>query len=353
MSQLLRILAIDGGGIRGIIPAQILVALEEKLRRLTGDENSRVADYFDLIAGTSTGGILTCLFLCAEGDTSRPSYSATDALDLYFDHGRDIFDLPLSHLLISVSGLNDEKYPAAGLEKTLESYFGDIWMHQLLKPCLITGYDIRRRRAMFFTQHDAQQTKTRNFLVRDVARATTSAPTYFEVASIYSQTNISYPIIDGGVFANNPTLCAYAEARKLFGARAAEMAILSLGTGRVRKPYFYDIAKDWGAVGWMRPLVDIMMSGASETVDYECKVAFEAVGVPQQYLRINVDLDRLPPGVTWEMDNADDRNLRGLHELGAECAERLDDKLDRFAELLIHTGPQNAATRPAAKDWKT
>ncbi len=64
--KLTRILSIDGGGIRGIIPGQILVILEEKLKKATANENARIADYFDLIAGTSTGGILACAYLCPD-----------------------------------------------------------------------------------------------------------------------------------------------------------------------------------------------------------------------------------------------------------------------------------------------
>ena len=63
MSKLTRILSIDGGGIRGIIPGQILVALEQKLKERTHNDNTKIADYFDLIAGTSTGGILTCIYV--------------------------------------------------------------------------------------------------------------------------------------------------------------------------------------------------------------------------------------------------------------------------------------------------
>ncbi|MEQ8787340.1 MAG: patatin-like phospholipase family protein [Pirellulaceae bacterium] len=335
MAKLTRILAIDGGGIRGLIPAKVIGALESRLQKLSGDEDARVVDYFDLIAGTSTGGVLACLLLCPDGETSRPRYSGPELADLYLSHGAEIFSVSLFHRLLSAAGLGDEKYPADGLERVLRNYFGDLWMSQLLKPCLITGYDIRRRRATFFTQHDARQTPARDFLVRDVARATTAAPTYFEAPLIRSRTEIGYPIIDGGVFANNPSLCAYAEARKLFGYRAAQMAILSVGTGAVRKSYFHEEAKDWGAIGWMKPLVDIMMSGVSETVDYECRQAFEAVNVPEQYLRINVEMDRLPPGVSSDLDDAQDRNLRGLAELGAETAERFSTQLDNFAQLLI------------------
>lgn len=347
MARLTRILAIDGGGVRGILPARVLCALETRLQQVTGSEGARLADFFDLVAGTSTGGILACLLLCPDGVTSRPRYSAPDLAELYLNHGAEIFSIPLFHRLVSAAGLGDEKYPAAGLERVLKHYFGELWMSQLLKPCLITGYDIRRRRAVFFTQHDARRTPARDFLVREVARATSAAPTYFEVPLVRSRTDIGYPIIDGGVFANNPSLCAYAEARKMFGYRAAQMAILSIGTGAVRKSYFHEEAKDWGAIGWMKPLVDIMMSGVSETVDYECRQAFEAVGVPQQYLRINVEMDRLPPGVSSDLDNAQERNLRGLCELGTETAERFSRQLDDFARLLIEAGSRDDAADPA------
>jgi patatin-like phospholipase/acyl hydrolase len=110
---------------------------------------------------------------------------------------------------------------------------------------MITAYDIQRRCAKFFTQIDARNDPAQDFLVRQVARATSAAPSYFEVALARSSTKVDYPLIDGGVFANNPAMCAYAEARhKLPGLPSAEnMAILSLGTGYVKKPYQYTTAK--------------------------------------------------------------------------------------------------------------
>ena len=216
----------------------------------------------------------------------------------------------------------------------LADYFKDHWMSELVKPCMVTSYDIRRRRAMFFTQHDALKGPARDFLVRDVARAASAAPTFFEAPMIESRSGVHYPCIDGGVFANNPALCAYAEARTHFGVRASQMAILSVGTGEVDMPYHWSEAKDWGAVGWIKPLIDIMMAGVAETVDYECRLAFDAVGSPHQYLRLNVPLRDLPPGVSSDMDDASPGNILGLRELGREVAERRDADLTRFARLL-------------------
>lgn len=334
MSGLTRILCIDGGGVRGAIPARILVELERRLQVRTGNEDARIADFFDMIAGTSTGGLLSCLMLFPESN-GRPRYSAEEALEVFVNYSSEIFSIPMFHRLLTAGGMREEKYPDSGLLRVLERCFGDKFLSDLLKPCLLTAYDIRRRQAMLFTQLDAAKRPAKDFRLVDVCRATTAAPTYFELAYIRSRTDVSYPLIDGAVFANNPTLCAYAEARRQFNVRAANMAILSLGTGDVLTPFSYSEAKSWGPIGWARPLVKIMMSGAAETIDFECATAFEAVGVRDQYLRIDIRLDRMPVDSSTEMDDARPQNLAALTELGAEAVERQSRELDDFVELLV------------------
>jgi patatin-like phospholipase/acyl hydrolase len=290
--------------------------------------------FVDAVQVRRTGGLLACLHLCPDSATKRPRYSAQEILDFYIADSPKIFSIPFSHRIRSAAGFADERYPAAGLEGVLERYFGSTFLSELVKPCLITAYDIRRRRAILFTQHDAIDRTPKDFLVKDVARATSAAPTYFEVARVKSRSGVSYPLIDGGVFANNPALCAYAEARTHFGVRAADMAILSIGTGTVTKPYPYEEAKDWANVAWIRPLFDIMISGLSETVDYECRLAFDAIGAPEQYLRVNISLDRLPPKTTSDLDDASSESMNGMVEMGAEAAESMSRELNAFAGIL-------------------
>ncbi len=261
--KLTRILSIDGGGIRGVIPGQVVVQLEKKLQKFSGNPHARVSEYFDLMAGTSTGGILTCVYLCPDDDDPKKSrFSASDAVDLYNKKGGRIFDLPFLHKLRTAGGVFDEKYPAGTMEELLKEYFGEIKLSQLIKPCLITAYEITRRAAYFFTQLDAAKHEGFDFLVCDVARATSAAPTYFEAIKILSVSGVPYTLVDGGVFANNPAMCAYSEARKIVfdehrvKPTAAEMLILSLGTGYTRKPYKHEKAKDWGAVQWIKPIID-------------------------------------------------------------------------------------------------
>ncbi|QIA07714.1 patatin-like phospholipase family protein [Draconibacterium halophilum] len=333
----MRILSIDGGGIRGIIPGQILVALEEKLKQQSNNEDAKIADYFDLIAGTSTGGILTCIYLCpSESDPLKAKFSASDAVDLYIENGDEIFDITLKQKIKSAGGVIDEKYSAKELEESLKDYLGDLKLSELIKPCLVTSYDLRRRKAHFFRQHSAKTDNANDFLVREVARATSAAPTYFETAKVKSISAIPYPLVDGGVFANNPSLCAYAEARNLKGKpKAKDMFILSLGTGKVEKPYYYKQAKDWGLVQWVKPIIDIMMSGVAETVDYQLAQIFDAVGKPNNYVRIDPDLRN----ASHEMDDASIENLKELKIAGQICSEENDALFNRVAKKLISMTP--------------
>ena len=334
MAELTKILSIDGGGIRGIIPGQVLIFLENKLREKTGNPDAKIGEFFDLIAGTSTGGILTCIFLCpGEGDSSgKPRFSAQEAVDLYLDRGDDIFDLSLWQKIGSLGGVIDEKYNADGLEDALLEYLDGLKLSDLLKPCLITAYDIEHRCAKFFTQHDAVKDQSQDFYLKDVARATSAAPLYFEAAKIKSMNDEPFPLIDGGVFANNPALCAYAEVRHKFDnhPKAKDMVILSLGTGYIKKTYPYDKAKDWGALSWIRPVIDIIMSGVSETVDYQLSQIYDAVDCEKQYVRINSDLQYANP----EMDDISSGNLDNLKREGIRIAAEFEPQLDDFVEYL-------------------
>jgi uncharacterized protein len=334
--RLCRILSIDGGGIRGIIPGLVLARLEEQLQVMSGSQK-RLAEYFDLVAGTSTGGILTCIYTCPdESDPAKPRYTAREAVDLYLENGGDIFHRSLWQKIARAGGYLNEKYPSTGLEKALSEKIRDLELKQLIKPCLITSYEINRRYAHFFTQHNAARDEAYNFSVKDVARATSAAPTYFEAASIRSKTNDKYALVDGGVFANNPTLCAYAEARSMRfdhienNPTAAGMFILSLGTGSFEKPFTYEKTRRWGAVRWIKPLIDIMMSGVSQTVHYQLKQIFDAVERPGQYIRIDPELTRV-----IDMDDASDNNLEILKEIGLATAEEFKTELEQVAGLLI------------------
>ncbi|MDD5093802.1 MAG: patatin-like phospholipase family protein [Dehalococcoidia bacterium] len=335
MAKYFRILAIDGGGVRGIIPAQVLASLEDKLKKESGNPDIAIADCFDLVAGTSSGGILTCIYLCPRPDDPlRPRFSAEQALQFYFEAGAKIFHLPLWHKFNSLGGVINERYPADGIESELKSLFHDLRLRDLVTPCLITSYDIERRDAYFFSQQAARRTPARDFFLRDVSRATSAAPTYFDVAGIKSGAGVHYSLIDGGVFANNPAMCAFAEGLVMRGPRKCDprdILMLSLGTGAVKTPLRYGRARNWGAVQWMRPLVDVMMSSVSETVDYQLRQIFASAENSHLYLRIQTEIRRR----NADPDNAEPANLNALKDIGRVVTAKNSARLDVLAKLLL------------------
>ena len=330
MSRKVRVLSIDGGGIRGIIPAKILIRVEELLQEYSQNPDAKIGDYFDLIAGTSTGGILTALCLCPEKVGSKTSkYSAKNILDFYLRYGRDIFKRSFMTKYLDYFGLFHPIYQKESLETILQKYLGDYRLSDLTKPCLIPAYDIELGKATFFNQLGIAKDSGRDELVRDVVRATTAAPTYFPVA----RPNDDNAFIDGGLFANNPALCAYVEATK-FPCEPVpkEILILSLGTGAADIHYPYQRARNWGRLSWVIPVINIYGSAASQTVDHQLEKLYEQKGLESNYLRIEPSLNKFK--VDKGMDSVSDRNLKALQHIGDVTAEEYDGQLKLFVKKI-------------------
>ncbi len=139
--------------------------------------------------------------------------------------------------------------------------------------------------------------------------------------------------IDGGVFANNPAMCAYVEAHKrLPGQPTAEsMLMLSLGTGQIEHSYSYRKARNWGMVEWLRPLLDILMTSSSETVDYQLQQLFSAAQCPENYLRIQPTIEN----GFQALDNANQKNMDYLLEVASQAAEQYDAQLNLLVDRLL------------------
>ena len=218
--------------------------------------------------------------------------------------------------------------------------FQDYWLNDLIKPCIISSYDVRNGKPHFFKQHKSNN-KIYNFKVKDVARATSAAPTYFEAARVKNEIGTPFPLIDGGVFANNPSMVAYSEARtmkfknKVDHPKAKDMMIVSVGTGSKSKSYEYKKVKDWGQIGWIKPIIEIMMSGSSSTTDYHLKQIFDTLSQSdkESYYRLE------PKVITAdsEMDNATVDNLKKLKEdaLTYVSDADVDKQLNEIAKKLI------------------
>ncbi|GAC1452364.1 MAG: patatin-like phospholipase family protein [Chitinophagaceae bacterium] len=320
----------------------ILTYLEKQLQAVSKSD-LKIGEDFDFVAGTSTGGILACIYLVPDSNR-KARYSAHDAVNLYLQDGQSIFPTTLFEEIMKLYSFFEPKYAAAPLEKILEDFFGDIMLGELIKPCLITSYEIVERAAVFFTSADATE-PFKNYKVKDVARATSAAPTYFQPAHIASEAGRTLSLIDGGVYANNPALCAYAEARKTTFSTflkdsektdlptAKDMLIVSLGTGTVKKPYHYKDFKNAGELKWLQPIIDILTSGNSETVDYQLRQMYKALPdeAKNDYYRLEPPLHEACP----ELDKATPDNLENLRQAGLTYIDKNKDLLNEIANKVL------------------
>jgi len=287
------VLSIDGGGIRGIIAASILAAIEERVGR-------PMHDVFDLIAGTSTGGIIA-LGIGTTAHAGKP-YRPVDLVTLYVQNGPAIFQ---KDLLTPVKSFFGPKYPADPLEATLERFFGDTELASALTPLLVSSYDLATELPYFFKSHRIAQDPTYNWKVKQIARATSAAPTFFPPFRLVVD-GVEHALVDGGIFVNNPGMAAFAEARNLY-PQASEILIVSVGTGDRDDRITYGQSRAWGLIGWARQIIPVMMDSVSEAVDYELEAVLGAA-TTRQHFRLQPRLDI----ASNEMDNASAENLSNL-----------------------------------------
>jgi hypothetical protein len=273
------ILSIDGGGIRGIFPAALLAHVEAQTKKPS-------AEIFDLIAGTSTGGILAAA-LAVE-------IPAKDLVQLYLKEAKTIF--PQRPLIMGLaSWIRKPKYSAKGLERVLTKHFGGKTFGDCKTRCLLTGVSLLTRRFKTWKSwydHDV--------FLRNAARCTSAAPTYFSASAD--------GYIDGGVAANNPGACAIIESFKLWPGEKPQ--VLSLGCGE--RPHFTDIkqASNAGLLGYSTQMIGLFMDTSASKEDYFCSTLING-----NYKRIH---PMLPESISGELDCIEEKNLENLLDLARD-----------------------------------
>ncbi len=323
MGNSVKVLSIDGGGIRGIIPATIL----DRIEKLTREPISQL---FDLIAGTSTGGILA-LGLSKPASSGQPEYSAEQMACLYREQGPVIFSRSLWHRVTSLDNLCDEKYPSTGIDTVLGQCFGETRLREALTDILVTSYEIEKNFPFFFKSSAARRMPDHDFPMRDIARATSAAPTYFEPLKLtVENTNEYYTLIDGGVYANNPAACAYVEARTTH-PEADRITMVSIGTGDHSTRIAYEQARNWGLAQWARPILNVVFDGASSTVDYQLRQLLPAPPAgPPDYYRFQPSLR----SSQISFDNVSAANLDSLQSLANEYIEHHAASIEALCKTL-------------------
>ncbi|KAM1118971.1 hypothetical protein ACFX2I_043220 [Malus domestica] len=337
--SLITVLSIDGGGIRGIIPGTILSFLESELQiyiitpshggymqKLDG-KDARLADYFDVITGTSTGGLVTAM-LTNPDENKRPLYAAKDITAFYLENCPKIFPQD-SSIVANLKVLGKPKYDGKYLHSLLKEKLGDKHLRHTLTNVLKKNNSL-----------DAS--------LSDICIGTSAAP-YYLPAYQFKSTNSSgetreFNLTDGGIAANNPALVAMSEVTKKIqgnpdfvplGANDKlyeRFVVISLCTGTTsEEKYDAKEASEWGALGWLigsdfsAPLVDIFSQASSDMVDFHLATVFEALGSPDNYLRIQ---DDTLSGTLASVDIATSENLNDLVKIGEKLLTKPVSRVD-------------------------
>jgi patatin-like phospholipase/acyl hydrolase len=353
-----RILSIDGGGVRALIPALVLAAIEKR----TGKS---ICELFDLIAGTSTGGILALALACpSEAVASRPQYAASELVGLYRERWKTIFDRPRPLALLrrfaprgfspllrgDVRDLFRPKYGDAGRETVLKSYLR-YRLRDALTGLFVTSYDTMLRKPVFFVSDPSHAIDADYYhnvcdvFALDAALATSATPTYFPPQRVSQPNYFSppgyYSLVDGGVFANNPTFVAATHAVKHYRQQPAlaNMLVVSLGTGSLTRNYNYQEARRWGQVAWAVPALEMAFDGQSDAVGS----MMDQVLSPNHYHRFQIDL-------TDVNDDIDDMSEENLKAMERATLRMLDQRARRLDELCARLDASVPLTRKAGDD---
>jgi patatin-like phospholipase/acyl hydrolase len=354
MSGPVRILSLDGGGIRGVISARVLVMLEELA------DGRRIGELFDMIAGTSTGGILA-LGATVPGPDGRPRFSAKELLDVYVSGGQRIFpgggrptwkqrrlgstegrnlagDLQnAAQRFGSIFGGNRDfagnaRYFPTGLEEVLAEKLRDTPLGAAVTHVAITAYDMRTAAPYVFRSW--QVSGQPRPLMRDVARATSAGPTYFPPQSL-DLGGREGVLVDGGLVANNPVMVAYTDAQQIYPQR--EYIVLSLGTGTKAKPNpadtTYDAIRSRNWVATARGVMTAAMDGNSALQDQTLASLLNQPQEPARYVRLQAELGTC----NFAMDDASANNVNCLLGVGEQLAASHHDQLAEIASILTAT----------------
>nr|WP_256522443.1 CBASS cGAMP-activated phospholipase [Halobacillus sp. A5] len=302
----MKILCIDGGGIRGILPVTILKAVEQ-------DRQIQVGKDFDLIAGTSTGSIIAASIALNK--------KMEDVLEFYQTYGKKIFKRQAK------VGLFKSVYSDRDLREMLRQVFGEIKLSEIEKPLLIPAVDITHGRPFTYRSHVNESDKSREDVhLWNAVLSSCSAPVYFPPNNISQH----YLSIDGGLWANNPSIAAITEVIQSFHTSLENIQVLSFGTGRQKIEFSFTKNKYWGLRQWMplqlpslktKPkLLDLALHLSSESVSYHSQLL-----LGDRYLRIDDDLTKEVP--------FDDINcMNDLMTLGEQVYQRNKDAILQFLE---------------------
>jgi len=279
-----QILALDGGGAKALFTAHVLAGLEDDL-------GVRISDSFDLIAGTSAGGIVAL----ALGAGLRPKEIAEHYKELV----HEVFPASRRRWWRRVRNLSTPIYDDSALRTALDGVLGERLLGDSVKRLVIPSWDVQRGQVHIFkTPHHPRLARDWRTTMVDVALATSAAPVYFPAAHVDG-----HRLIDGGVWANNPSVVAIAEAVSMLNRPLNAITVLNIGT--ISEIAHHPKRRDHGGIlQWVQPIAPLVLGAGSRGGQ---GIAEHLVG-KQNFTRF----DALVPGGLYALDSADPQDIAGL-----------------------------------------
>ncbi|KAK8602603.1 hypothetical protein V6N13_057766 [Hibiscus sabdariffa] len=292
------VLSIDGGGIRGLIPGTILAFLESELQKLDGPD-ARIADYFDVVAGTSTGGLISGI-LTTPNDENRPKFAAKEINEFYYHWGPRIFPPEERPTSIKDFPLHHPVYNGRSLREAAHIYLRHITMSETVTNVVIPTFDIELLEPVIFSTHHAKLDVLSNAKLADVFVSTASAPIYLPAHHFKTHDargdSRPFNLVDGGLAADNPTLVAIDSIPRKEAPEPLDykkVLVLSLGCGKPKfePKYNAELVDHWGYPEWIyykksSPLLESLFAGSVDMVDFHVAARFHSFLSEKNYLRI-------------------------------------------------------------------
>nr|XP_043617776.1 patatin-like protein 6 [Erigeron canadensis] len=359
------VLCIDGGGMRSILAGKALGYLENALQVKSGDPNARIADYFDVAAGTGVGGVFTAMLFGSKND-NRPIFEAEDTWKFVAENGKKLYQKKSSGFDIFKRIKNRSGAGAGGRTGGFEAVVKDTFtvggksltLKNTLKPVLIPCYDLSSSAPFLFSRADALESDSFDFRLWEVCRATTALPGEYDPVPMKSVDGKTRCVaVDGGLAMSNPTAAAithvlHNKQEFPFVRGVEDLLVLSLGTGQLLEcNYNYNQVKGWKAKDWARPMARISGDSSADMVDHAVSLAFgqsrssnyvriQANGSNMGRCGVNVDSDSSPGNIKLLTGIADEmlkqKNVESVLFGGKKIDEQTNfEKLDWFASELV------------------
>jgi uncharacterized protein len=305
-SKTFKVLSIDGGGIKGLYSARILEHFEDKF-------NCRIADYFDLICGTSTGGLIA-LGLSLNIPVEKIS-------DLYYRRGKKIFPQQYGRLRSLKQFFLGSKYSNKELRQALEEIFEEKTFADSKCLLCIPSFSLTDGKAFIFKYDHQEGSLCRDNKTKyvEVALATSAAPTYLPIVTINNYGNKQF--VDGGVCANNPTLVGVLEALRYFvgnGKDFQRLMVMSIGSLEPSPGRKILTKHNRSITNWNKDLIAIFSEGQASLTDYSVECLSKYCNYPFDYIRIPGSPLSPQQAKVINMDNASNESLDLISQKGSD-----------------------------------